>query len=134
MTVLPLTGPSLRPGWILLFAAALPFLSPSAHAQSAPSPGSPMAAAALASDSGFVDAAGMDSVRSRMLRNMARQRDDLRQKAIADDTSQILALAEQLKAAVDKSDRNRISLDAIQAAAQIEKLAKTVEKKMRDPN
>jgi cell division FtsZ-interacting protein ZapD len=132
MTVLPLTGPSLRPGWILLFAAAFPFLTPSVHAQSAPSPGSPPAAQALSSNSGFVDATGMDGVRSRMLHNMARQRDDLRQKAIVDDTSQLLALAEQLKAAVDKSDKNRVSLDAIHAVAQIEKLAKTVEKKMRD--
>lgn len=66
-----------------------------------------------------------------MVRNMTHERDELRQKAIVDDTNQLLDLAQQLKTAVDKTDRDRLSLSVIHTAAQIEKLAKAVEKKMR---
>jgi len=122
----------MRSGWILLFAAAFTLLASSAHAQSPPNPHSTADSSLATYDSGFVDTTGMDAVKDRMMRNMARQRDELRQKAIVDDTNQLLDLAQQLKAAVDKSNKDRLSLSVVHTAAQIEKLAKAVEKKMRD--
>jgi hypothetical protein len=67
-----------------------------------------------------------------MLRAMAKERSVLRQKEIVDDTTQLLDLAKQLKAAVDKSSKDQLSLDVVTEAAQIEKLAKSVKEKMRD--
>ena len=132
MAALQWTALRLRPGWILLFAAALLCLTPSTRAQSGSNPGSALASSASASDSGFVDVSGMDDVKAHMLHDMARQRNDLRQKAIEYDAAQLLQLAQQLKVAVDKSDKDQLSLKVLDTASAIEKLAKTVEKKMRD--
>lgn len=122
-----------RPCCILLFAAACPFLLPSAHAQSASGPRSSIfSSVPITEESGFADAGDLDPGKNRMLRLMAEQRSELRQKAILDETDHLLALAEQLKAAVDQSNKDRLSLDAIHTAAQIAKLAKAVEKKMRE--
>lgn len=130
MPALP-TGPCLRCGSILLFAAVFPFVGPSSHAQNAPSPHSTADSSLATYDSGFVDTTGLDPVRDRMMRNMAHERDAQRQKAIIDDTNQLLDLAQQLKTAVDKTEKDRLSLSVIHTASQIEKLAKAVEKKMR---
>jgi cell division protein FtsX len=124
----------LRPGWIFLFAAALPFLASTARAQSAADPRSAVAAHALSiDDSGFVDASTADQAKNRMLREMALQRDELRQKDIVDDTNRLMQLVKKLKTAVDKSDKDHLSLAVVHTAAQIEKLAKTIKQKMREP-
>lgn len=70
--------------------------------------------------------------RDHMLRNMSRERNEIRQKEIVDDTQQLLDLAKQLKDAVDKSSKDQLSLSVVNTAAEIEKLAKTVKEKMRD--
>jgi len=132
MTALPPTGLCMRFGSILVLAVALPLFTPFAHAQNAPSQHTSPDSSLATYDSGFVDTTGMDAVKDRMMRNMARQRDELRQKAIVDDTNQLLDLAQQLKTAVDKTDKDRLSLSVVHTAAQIEKLAKAVEKKMRE--
>jgi hypothetical protein len=67
-----------------------------------------------------------------MLHAMAKERSALRQKEIVDDTNQLLDLAKQLKAAVDKSSKDQLSLNVVATATQIEKLAKSVKEKMRD--
>jgi hypothetical protein len=67
-----------------------------------------------------------------MLHAMAKERSVLRQKEIVDDTNQLLDLAKQLKAAVDKSSKDQLSLNVVATATQIEKLAKSVKEKMRD--
>ena len=61
---------------------------------------------------------------------MAEQRNAIRQKQIIDDTQHLLDLARQLKDAVDKSSKDQLSLDVVNEAAEIEKLAKTVKKRM----
>jgi len=47
------------------------------------------------------------------------------------DTDQLLKLATELKQSVDKADQNKLSLDVIKKADQIEKLAKSVRDKMK---
>ena len=66
-----------------------------------------------------------------MAEKMARERNAIRHKEIVDDTNRLLALAQQLKEAVDKSSKDELSLDVVKKAAEIEKLAKSVKNKMR---
>jgi hypothetical protein len=122
---------SLRhPRSLLLFLAILlaAFCAMPAHAQTPPvstyptMPGPPAPFGDLSSDK---DAGAMAA-------KMARERNVIRQKAIVDETNQLLDLAKQLKDAVDKTDKNQLSLDVVRKAEQIEKLAKDVKTKMRD--
>ena len=55
-----------------------------------------------------------------------------RQKRIVDDTAKLLQLATELKAAVDKSTKDQLSLDVIRKAEEIEKLARDVKQRMRN--
>jgi hypothetical protein len=73
-----------------------------------------------------------DPNQAHMLHAMAKQREALRQKQIVEDTNHLLDLAKQLKDAVDKSSRDQLSLNVVNTAAEIEKLAKSVKQKMRD--
>ena len=61
----------------------------------------------------------------------ARALADERQKHIVDETAKLLQLATELKAAVDKSNKNELSLDVIRKADDIEKLAHDVKQRMR---
>ena len=73
-----------------------------------------------------------DPDQNRMLKDMSRERNELRQKQIVEDTNQLLDLARQLKDAVDKSTKDQLSLSVVNTASEIEKLARTVKDKMRD--
>lgn len=55
-----------------------------------------------------------------------------RQQDIRDDTEKLYQLATDLKAAVEKSNENTLSLDVIRKAEEVEKLAKKVREKMKD--
>lgn len=54
-----------------------------------------------------------------------------RQKLIADQSAQLLAMALALKAEVDKTTKDTLSLNVIKKADEIEKLAKSVKEKMK---
>lgn len=55
-----------------------------------------------------------------------------RQQDIRDETDKLFQLATELKAAVDKTNENMLSLDVIKKAEQVEKLAKKVKENMRE--
>lgn len=55
-----------------------------------------------------------------------------RQQDIRKDTDRLLELATELKAAVDKSNENTLSLDVVRKAEEVEKLAKRVKEKMKE--
>ncbi len=57
--------------------------------------------------------------------------DDERKKQISDQSTQLLAMAVALKAEVDKTNKDTLSLNVIRKADAIEKLAKTVKDKMK---
>jgi hypothetical protein len=61
----------------------------------------------------------------------ARMRNADRQKQLVDDTQRLLALANELKADVDKSTKDTLSLEVIRKADEIEKLAHNVKDKMK---
>jgi len=57
-----------------------------------------------------------------------------RQLALKSDTEKLLKMAVELKAYVDKTNENMLSLDVIKKAEEIEKLAHSVREKMKGPN
>lgn len=54
-----------------------------------------------------------------------------RQKRLVEDTDKLLALATDLKAQVDKSTKDTLSVDVIKKADEIEKLAHSVKERMK---
>lgn len=55
-----------------------------------------------------------------------------RRQEISEDTARLLTLAESLKAEVDKTNKDMLSLGVIRKAGEIEKLARSVKDKMRE--
>lgn len=55
-----------------------------------------------------------------------------REEDIRNDTDKLFQLATELKAAVDKSNENVLSLDVVRKADEVEKLAKRVKNKMKE--
>ena len=70
---------------------------------------------------------GMGSIEEQQ----ARMRNNDRQKQLVDDTAKLLSLANELKADVDKSSKDTLSLDVVRKADEIEKLAREVKEKMK---
>lgn len=54
-----------------------------------------------------------------------------RRKQISEDAAKLLELATELKAAVDKTDKDTLSIEVIRKADTIERLAKGVKEKMK---
>ena len=66
-----------------------------------------------------------------MERRQALLRNEDRQKRLVQDTDKLLALATELKSAVDKTNKETLSIDVIKKADEIAKLAKSVRDKMK---
>jgi hypothetical protein len=66
-----------------------------------------------------------------MEQDQAKMRNVDRQKQLVSDTQKLLALANELKTDVDKSNKDTLSLDVIRKADEIEKLAHSVKEKMK---
>lgn len=73
-----------------------------------------------------------DEARAEIRRDMEKKANKERQEQIRSDTDKLLKLATELKAYVDKSNENTLSLDVIKKAEEIEKLAHNVKEKMKD--
>ena len=63
-------------------------------------------------------------------KQLAKQRNQERFRQLKKDTDQLLDLATQLKKYVDETSDQKLSMDVIRKAEQIEKLAKQVRQKM----
>lgn len=55
----------------------------------------------------------------------------VRQAQYVADTTKLLQLAQELKAEVDKSSKDTLSLGVVKKAAEVEKLAKSLKERMR---
>jgi hypothetical protein len=73
-----------------------------------------------------------DPTQKEMQERMARVANKKRQEDIREDTDKLFQLATELKAAVDKTNENLLSLDVVRKAEEVEKLAKKVKEKMKD--
>jgi len=65
-----------------------------------------------------------------MLRQQQLAANKKRQAELKQDTDKLLQLATELKQYVDKTNENVLSVEVINKAAEIEKLSKSVQKKM----
>jgi hypothetical protein len=54
-----------------------------------------------------------------------------RQKKLQDDVNKLLMLSTELKSDVDKASKDQLSLDAMHKAAEIEKLAHSIQSRMK---
>ncbi|MEO6805950.1 MAG: hypothetical protein ABI286_06160 [Edaphobacter sp.] len=72
-----------------------------------------------------------DPLDPRREEQMAQLRNIDRQKRLVADTDKLLALATDLKAQVDKSTKDTMSVDVIKKADEIEKLAHSVKERMK---
>ena len=68
---------------------------------------------------------------ARLQEQQAKSRNDDRQKRLADDTAKLYALAGELKDDVAKSDKNKLSIEVIKKADEIEHLAHNVKDRMK---
>ena len=75
-----------------------------------------------------------DEARARIEHDMEKKAAKERVAALKSDTDKLLKLSVELKAYVDKSDENVLSLDVIKKADEIERLARSVRDKMKGPN
>jgi len=73
-----------------------------------------------------------DSAQKEMQDRMLRAANKKRQEDIREETEKLFQLATELKAAVEKSNENMLSLDVVRKAEEVEKLAKKVREKMKD--
>ena len=62
----------------------------------------------------------------------ARFATDERHKKLQEDTAKLLALSTELKAEVDKTTKDELSLDVVRKAGEIEKLAHDVKERMKN--
>lgn len=72
-----------------------------------------------------------DEQTAKIEREMAKKRNQQRQADLKRDTDKLLKLATELKQYVDKTNENVLSVDVINKAEQIEKLAHSVREKMK---
>jgi hypothetical protein len=75
-----------------------------------------------------------DETQQRLARDMAKKANLERQATLKSDTEKLVKLTAELKAYVDKSNENVLSLDVLKKADEIEKLAHSVKEKMKGPN
>jgi nitric oxide reductase activation protein len=72
-----------------------------------------------------------DPMESHRAEQQEKLRNNDRQKRLVADTEKLLALATDLKAQVDKSTKDTLSVDVIKKADEIEKLAHSVKERMK---
>jgi hypothetical protein len=73
-----------------------------------------------------------DRFQKEMQDRLFKEANKKRQQDIKNDTDRLFQLATELKAAVDKTNENMLSLDVIKKAEQVEKLAKKVKENMKE--
>jgi hypothetical protein len=73
-----------------------------------------------------------DPAQKEMQERMAREANKKRQQDLREQTDKLFQLATELKAAVDKTNENLLSLDVVRKAEEVEKLAKKVKEKMKE--
>ncbi len=127
------TLPSFRPssrGTGLLLAAFVCISSAAqapANSPQGPMIVNPMTGPAMAPTRATPRDPAIDAVRAAMLRSANIDR----QRKMVEDASRLVLVANQLKASVDKTNQDVLSLDVLKQADEAERLAKSVKDKMR---
>jgi nitric oxide reductase activation protein len=115
-----------------MFAAALTCIAQDGHPAAAPAaPGNatpPASSPADARQQGDPPANAQAKESSPLPQSPA---DSQRHKQISAESTRLLAMASELKAEVDKTNKDTLSIDVIRKADAIERLAKTVREKIK---
>ena len=72
-----------------------------------------------------------DPSQAKVRQEMIVRQNDARHKRLAEDADRLLALSTELKADVDKTPKDELSLEVVRKAAEIEKLAHDVRQRMQ---
>ncbi|MCL6462921.1 MAG: hypothetical protein QJR10_07480 [Bacillota bacterium] len=116
----------------LVLLAGGPVASPAQQQQQLPQIPAPASRPTSPGQPGMAgDDSGPDPLARRIMLEQAKKRNQQRQQDIVNDTNKLLQLAQQLKAEVDKTNQDQLSLSVIKKAEEIEKLAKSVKEKMK---
>jgi hypothetical protein len=108
--------------WRSAFAGVLLFVACACLAQDGQAP---------SANPGQANAAAQPSAPNATNQEKAAVADSDRKKRITDESSQLLAMAIALKAEVDKSSKDTLSLNVIRKADEIERLAHIVKEKTK---
>lgn len=73
-----------------------------------------------------------DPVHARMDQERLKAMNDDRHKKLSADVDRLLALSNELKSSVDKTNKDELSVEVIRKAAEIEKLAHDVQSRMKN--
>jgi hypothetical protein len=71
-------------------------------------------------------------IRARMDAERARMANDDRHKRLVQDAAKLVALSNELKADMDKTGKDELSMEVMRKAAEIEKLAHDVQNRMKN--
>jgi hypothetical protein len=80
---------------------------------------------------GMVTDPGPDPMRATMREGMIRQANEQRHKKMQDDANKMVQLSNELKADVEKAQKDELSLEVMKKAAEVEKLAHDVQQRMK---
>lgn len=72
-----------------------------------------------------------DPMHAAMKEQMIRQANDQRHKKMLDDANKLVQLSNELKADVEKTQKDELSVEVLKKAAELEKLAHDVQQKMK---
>jgi len=72
-----------------------------------------------------------DPMRAEMREKMLRAVNEQRHKKMLDDANKMVQLANELKADVEKTQKDELSMEVIKKAAEVEKLAHDVQQRMK---
>ncbi len=118
---------------ILLLLLLLPWGSAVAfcQAQDAPQLPTPPGQAGGRDTFGKPDDSNQDPTMRHIREEAEKKRNIDRQNRLVADTNRLLQLAQELKAEVDKSNKDTLSLTVVKKAEEMEKLAKNVKERMK---
>jgi hypothetical protein len=72
-----------------------------------------------------------DPMRGAMREQMLRQANEQRHKKMLDDANKMVQLSNELKADVEKTQKDELSVEVLKKAAEVEKLAHDVQQRMK---
>jgi uncharacterized protein len=116
---------------VLAFALLSPFAS-LANGQSNPTVINAVEAQKLAVEREISNNSGLNDLQQRMAQTAVARAVAERRAQLIRDTEKLVALTAELKEHVNKSGPNILSMDVVKKAAEIQKLAKSVEDKMKN--
>ena len=120
--------------YVSAFVLPLTFLVPHAHSQQPKlTPVDQLQAQRISADREASNDRTPYSQQERMERERIARMVTERQAQLRRDTEKLVALTAELKERVDKTGGNVLSMDVIKKAQEIQKLARSVQDKMRNP-